>query len=97
MPIRDDHTGGRLLDELAALGASALLENLSHIESLLAAATPQQHDLATYAHKIDKAESAIDWSESADTIWRRIRAFHPTPACYTFLGEDRLKITRSTH
>ena len=77
MPIRDDHTGGRLLDELAALGASALLENLSHIESLLAAAIPQQHDLATYAHKIDKAERHR-LGESADTIWRRIRAFHPT-------------------
>lgn len=90
--IRDDHTGGTLLDELATLGASALTENLGDIESLLASAVPQQDELANYAHKIDKAEGVIDWSESADTLWRRIRAFNPAPACYTFLNDDRLKI-----
>lgn len=90
--IRDNHTGGTLLDELAALGASALAENLRDIESLLSSAMPQQHELANYAHKIGKAESAIDWNESADALWRRIRAFYPAPGCYALLGEDRFKI-----
>ncbi len=92
MTIRDYHTGGMLLDELAALGASALADNLSDIEPLMSSAIPQKHELASYAHKIDKAESAIDWNESADTVWRRIRAFNPVPGCYTLLGEDRFKI-----
>ena len=92
MAIRDHHTGGMLLDELAALGASALEEDLRDIESLLLSAAPQQHELANYAHKIDKAECAIDWNEDAEALWRRIRAFNPAPGCYTLLGEDRLKI-----
>ena len=92
LTIRDHHTGGLLLEELAELGASALAEDLSDIESLLLSAVPQQHELANYAHKIDKAEGAIDWSESAEALWRRIRAFNPAPGCYTLLGEDRFKI-----
>ena len=62
-----------LLEELAALGASALAEDLRNIEPLLLSAVPQQHELANYA-QIDKAEGAIDWSESAEALWRRIRA-----------------------
>ena len=92
MTICDHHTGGMLLGELAALGASALEEDLRDIESLLLSAAPQQHELANYAHKIDKAECAIDWNEDAEALWRRIRAFNPAPGCYTLLGEDRLKI-----
>ena len=92
MTICDHHTGGMLLGDLAALGASALEEDLRDIESLLLSAAPQQHELANYAHKIDKAECAIDWNEDAEALWRRIRAFNPAPGCYTLLGEDRLKI-----
>ncbi|MDA9711348.1 methionyl-tRNA formyltransferase [Luminiphilus sp.] len=92
MTICDHHTGGMLLGELAALGASALEKDLRDIESLLLSAAPQQHELANYAHKIDKAECAIDWNEDAEALWRRIRAFNPAPGCYTLLGEDRLKI-----
>ena len=92
LAIRDHHTGGMLLDELAMLGASALAKNLLDIESLLSSAAPQQHELASYAHKIDKTEGAIDWSESAEALWRRIRAFNPAPGCYTLLGDDRFKI-----
>ena len=83
MTICDQHTGGMLLGELAALGASALEEDLRDIESLLLSAAPQQHELANYAHKIDKAEGAIDWNEDAEALWRRIRAFNPAPGCYT--------------
>jgi methionyl-tRNA formyltransferase len=40
--------------------------------------TPQPADGVTYAHKIEKAESLIDWSESAEVIARRLRAFNPS-------------------
>ncbi len=47
----------------------------------------QPVDGVTYAHKIDKSESAVDWSQDADVIERRIRAFNPTPGASTELGE----------
>jgi methionyl-tRNA formyltransferase len=46
----------------------------------------------TYAHKIDKAESAIDWGQSAAQIARRIRAFDPFPGANTTLGADTIKL-----
>jgi len=46
----------------------------------------------TYAHKIEKAESAIDWSQPAQAIGQRIRAFDPFPGASTRLGEETIKL-----
>ena len=62
------------------------------IDTLLAAALSQHHDEATYAHKIDKTEAALDWSGDAADLARRIRAFCPAPGCYTHLQSDRFKV-----
>jgi methionyl-tRNA formyltransferase len=45
-----------------------------------------------YAHKIEKAESLIDWSESAEVIARRLRAFNPFPGGATALGGEAIKV-----
>jgi methionyl-tRNA formyltransferase len=50
----------------------------------------------TYAHKIEKAEAAVDWLQSADTIGRRVRAFNPFPAASAQLGADVIKLWRAT-
>ena len=92
LPISTDHTSGKLLDDLAQLGVTALIDSLGHIGTLLATATPQDDSKATYAHKIAKQEGAIDWSAAATLLARRVRAFHPAPGCYTHLGGDRLKV-----
>ena len=46
----------------------------------------------TYAHKIEKTEAAIDWTQPADALALRIRAFNPFPGCYTAAGSVTLKI-----
>ena len=92
LPIRADHTSGGLLDDLAQLGVNALISSLENIDTLLPVAAPQAHSEATYAHKIAKQEGAIDWSEDAAILARRVQAFNPAPGCYTELQGDRLKI-----
>ena len=54
--------------------------------------TTQDIKQSTYARKIDKTEALINWSDSAEIIDRRIRAFNPFPAAYTELAGLRVKI-----
>ena len=90
--IRDDHTTGSLTDELAVLGSDALDTVLMTLEQHQADAVQQPDSGVSYAHKIDKAEAEIDWSESANVISRRIAAFNPAPVCFSFLNGQRVKL-----
>jgi methionyl-tRNA formyltransferase len=90
--IRPDHTGGSLHDELATLGADALLEALDGLAAGTLRARPQPPQGATYAGKISKAEARIDWTRPADEIERQIRAFNPWPIAETLLGHEPLRI-----
>ena len=92
--IRPDDTTGRLHDRLAALGARMIVQTLSAAAGPLSA-TPQPTEGVTYAHKIDKAESAIDWSLPASTIERRVRAFDPFPAASFEAGGETVKLWRA--
>lgn len=83
-------TTGELTEELAALGAAAMVEVLADL-----AAFPQktQDDAAAiYAPKIDKSEAKIDWAESAGVIERRVRGLAPFPGAWFELGEERVKL-----
>ena len=53
---------------------------------------PQPAEGVAYAHKIDKAESSIDWSLPAAAIGQRIRAFDPFPGASTVLGAEVIKV-----
>ena len=88
--IHDTTTAGLLHDELAKLGAKLIVETLSHYSEL----TPikQSAQGITYAHKIKKEESLIDWSMSAKDIELKIRAFNPYPAIYFNYKGERIKI-----
>jgi len=55
-------------------------------------ATPQDKDAVTYAPLLKKEDGEIDWTRSAVSIERRIRAFYPWPSSFTWLGNKRLKI-----
>ena len=75
---------GKALDErLSALGADALLPVLDQLANGTAVETPQQHELATYAAKIEKEEGHVRWSDSARTIYDKFRAFDPWPGVFT--------------
>jgi methionyl-tRNA formyltransferase len=90
--ITESTTAGTLHDQLAELGPPLLLEVLADLPGYLAGAQTQTEDAVTYAHKLDKAEASIDWSQDAWVIRRRILAFNPFPVCWTSLDGARLKI-----
>lgn len=92
VPIGPDTTAASLHDALALAGAPLLLEVLADLPGHLARARQQDDSLATYAHKIDKQEAAIDWSRSAVTLDRQVRAFNPFPVCFSGLAGQRVKI-----
>jgi methionyl-tRNA formyltransferase len=83
-------TTASLTESLAALGAAAIVEALAHLDGLVPRA--QDAALATYAAKISKAESRIDWTLAANAIDRLVRAFNPSPGAETRLGKQALKI-----
>ncbi|WBM38472.1 methionyl-tRNA formyltransferase [Alcaligenes faecalis] len=79
LAIRDDHSAATLHDDLAQLGAQALLEALQQVRDGTLQATPQPEEGVTYAEKLSKAESVLDLSQPAKELERRIRAFDPVP------------------
>ena len=77
LPIAADDTTASLHDKLAALGGQCIVQALAQPDALVR--TPQPAEGVTYAHKIEKAEAALDWSLDAAQLARRIRAFDPFP------------------
>lgn len=92
-PIRPDDTTASLHDRLAVLGGALVVQGLAAPDMLRR--MPQPTDGITYAHKIDKAEAAIDWVLPADVIERRIRAFDPFPGASFSLDGEVVKLWRA--
>ncbi|TNF59918.1 MAG: methionyl-tRNA formyltransferase [Burkholderiales bacterium] len=92
LPIRDDDTTARLHDRLAQLGGRLVVEALELAACGGLRPVPQPAEGVTYAHKIDKAEGAIDWSLPAALSARRSRAFDPFPGLSASLGGELVKI-----
>jgi methionyl-tRNA formyltransferase len=88
--IGEADTAGTLTDRLAAEGGLAIVQALAYLEVLEEKRQPETG--VTYAAKIDKSEAVIDWTETAQAIGRRIRAFNPAPGAVTRLGGKPLKI-----
>lgn len=91
-PIPDDETYGELQLRLAEMGALALIEALALIDIGEAAERPQDESLATYAPKIDRAMTRIDWTMDATTVSRVVRAFDPRPGAYATAAGGEVKL-----
>jgi methionyl-tRNA formyltransferase len=91
-PIERADTTGRLHDRLAALGAKMIVQSLTDAQTRSLQSTPQPAEGVTYAHKISKAESAIDWTQPAAVIERRVRAFDPFPGASFELDGEIVKL-----
>ena len=92
LPILPTDTTGSLHDKLADLGGALMVRALDLAAQNRLQPVHQPLEGITYASKIDKAEATIDWSESAQTITQRVRAFNPFPGASTVLGGETLKI-----
>ncbi|MGX5663375.1 methionyl-tRNA formyltransferase [Diaphorobacter nitroreducens] len=90
--ISPTDTTATLHDRLAQLGGRLIVEALEMAACGGLKPTPQPAEGVTYAHKIDKAESTIDWNQPAEVIARRVRAFDPFPGAATTLGADAIKV-----
>ncbi len=92
--IAGDDTTQTLHDKLASLGGQMIEFVLRSYAKL--SPTPQPLEGVTYAAKISKSESAIDWSQEAAVIERKIRALNPAPGCTAELNGETVKVWRAS-
>ncbi|MGB7650125.1 MAG: methionyl-tRNA formyltransferase [Gallionella sp.] len=93
-PIRDTDTASSLHDKLAELGATSVVTALRDLANLTPVA---QNDAdATYASKLLKSESPLDWSLDAPTLARTVRAFNPFPLCNFSFNQAVIKVWQAS-
>jgi len=96
MPIGADITAGDLHDVLSRLGADLMLRALAAAERGSLTLTPQPDNGVTYAEKISKNETRIDWSKSWKQVHDHIRGLSPFPGAWFEIDGVRVKALRST-
>jgi methionyl-tRNA formyltransferase len=90
LPILESDTTGSLHDKLAVMGGDLIVKTFAELSGLKAVKQPEVG--ITYAHKIEKTEAQIDWSQNVEVITRRIRAFNPFPGAVTLLNGEQIKV-----
>ena len=95
-PIGADITAGDLHDVLSRLGADLMLRTLAAAERGSLTLTPQPDKGVTYAEKISKNETRIDWSKPWKQVHDHIRGLSPFPGAWFEIDGVRIKALRST-
>jgi len=95
VPIGADATAGDLHDALARIGADAMTRALAAAERGSLTLTPQPSEGVTYAEKISKSETRIDWSKPAAAVHNHIRGLSPWPGAWFEHDGVRVKALRS--
>jgi len=90
--ILPNDTGGSLHDRLAQVAPEALLESLQLVAAANSPRIPQDNAFATYAPKLKREHGQIDWSESAEAIERKVRAYNPWPGAFMKVDGQNLKV-----
>ena len=94
LDIRETSIGrksaGELTDELARIGAEAMVDVLGRLDKV--APMPQPDDGVTYASKIEKHEAQLDFSRAAIDVERQVRAFTPVPGAFFEVQGERIKV-----
>ena len=93
LDIGPQETGGQLHDRLSELGAQVLADGLGLLRaSIQLPPHPQPVEGVTYAHKIDKAEARLDWTQPATALANKVRAFNPWPMAEAQLAGERVRL-----
>ena len=95
MNLDDNLNASNLADELSALAANKILDNIDDILEDKAKFIEQDHSKATYASKILKAEGKINWSEDAKNINGKINGLYPSPGAFFIYKGERYKILKA--
>ena len=97
--ITPDMTAGELHDKLSPLGADLMVRALAALSRGGLVFQPQAEAGVTYAHKIEKAEARIDWTQPAQAVHNHIRGLSPFPGAFFEAdfgrGPERIKVLRS--
>ena len=93
-PIEQNDDAQSLHDKLSEQGGKLVLETLSRLQKNDLLPTPQNSDLASYAPKLKKEESLIDWKIDAENIFNKIRGLSPWPGTHTLYNGKRLAILK---
>jgi methionyl-tRNA formyltransferase len=98
-PVAEDETYGELSLRLAELGALALIEALTLVDMGIAIEQQQDESAATYAPKVDRVQTRIDWTRTGVEVSRRIRAYDPRPGAYATIRDGEVKLfgANATH
>lgn len=88
-------SAGNITEELANIGAHLIVQVLAKLDAYPPVAQPKEG--VTYASKIDKSESRIDFSKSAEFVDRQVRAFNPVPGAFFEHAGERFKILEADH
>ncbi len=96
VPIGADMTAGELHDRLMVVGGDLMARALGALERGGLSFTPQPEAGVTYAAKIEKGETRIDWSQPAKAVHDHIRGLSPFPGAWFELAGTRVKVLRST-
>lgn len=94
-PISNQSTSSELHDLLADMGAQGLIQVINRYAEGDTQGEPQDESLVTYAHKLEKHESLIDWQKPAIELDRQIRGLNPWPVAQTTFKGQALKIWRA--
>ena len=95
MNLNDNLNASNIADELSALAANKILDNIDDILEDKAKFIEQDHSKATYASKILKAEGKINWSEDAKNINGKINGLYPSPGAFFIYKGERYKILKA--
>lgn len=95
VPILENETAGHLHDRLAEKSGDLMVRSLEHMAQNPIAEKPQDDARATYAPKVEKSLSLIDWNQTAARISALIRALDPKPGAYTMVEGQEIKLFSS--
>lgn len=89
LPLPSDITYPILSSKMSHLGAKLLLDTLKNINNIIPC---KQNGEGSYAAKISKEESELNWHESSEFLVRKVNAFNPWPGTYFLNGEEKIKV-----
>ena len=95
LPVGPDETTGDLYGRLAALGADAVVETVRMLEAGDFEPQPQDEAQASAAPKVFPEDGRTDWSRPAAEVHNHVRGLSPSPAAWTYRGDEQLKLYRS--
>lgn len=90
--IAPEDTAATLAEKLLQLSAEVLSEVLQDMQQNIHRAVPQDDNVATYTHKLDKQAALLDWHKPAAILAQQVRAFNPKPVTYSFLQSQNIRI-----